>query len=849
MNGVAQSAFMEASQTVFKGECSVYLCDASGTPIISSPPVAGFSLGSLGNLKVTVAGKTLSLCDGDDAALLQASTSEEALNWGRFLTTSPLSNKLVVRETPATPLTMRPPSSSSAASSSSARKPPAAHRRLLVVPSGAGTEEQKGDEEQGEEAAVGEAAAAKSKSNAKPPAQAQGKGKGRAAAGTEADEDSSSSSSSSAAAAAAAAAALAAATNRVAQIEGRIRKVAEEYCRALWEREKTVVTECRQYRSRERKRVKAGYESLSDRLQTKVMLPSERTEEEAKLNAWLAEQLSVINKMAARREERAEADYERFRDAQYATLVKRQGKLQSALQQASRQLAALCTSGPAGAEAAAKAASLDDARRFERHEYRRALLGQDLDPKDIKLVLAQAKASGAEEEDLAKIAPPAVMGGRLASTLLSPQGPAGEPRDGDKIVIGGQGIEPETRVLLIVAGGALVLDRPVERAHPEGSWVRLFRSRANLQRDLDELAARGLGRERLSVEQQAVLMRVRLMIAATKRKWRAGASSSSSSFPHEAHEYLADHLHLHPDRVDTAASASIIQGGWRCAVRRRAMEDRFQKEAEKARREVEVVTRVQAVVRGRRGRRFAAWVMRRRLALAEKKAMKIIKEHLRVWVHRWRLRKTTHARLVSQCLGRGLQRRDELAAARRRQRVEQDQSYNVVAPSAVSSNRPGRAGRGLVGAHVTHSAPAGITEALAMHALSRVDERMRHGRIFSALTAKLLPQGLPQGLQGAGGARALGGAGAGAGAGGLGRLLAGTLQAGAEAVEAAAGTNRSQPKPPAPQAQARSVEAMKGEAMRRQAVRAFVQLKEREREQLRRVGGRQAGDDGMQEEG
>ena len=362
VNGVAQSAFMEASQTVFKGECSVYLCDASGTPIISSPPVAGFSLGSLGNLKVTVAGKTLSLCDGDDAALLQASTPEEALNWGRFLTTSPLSNKLVVRETPATPLTMRPPSSSSAASSSSARKPPAAHRRLLVVPSGAGTEEQKGDEEQGEEAAVGEAAAAKSKSNAKLPAQAQGKGKGRAAAGTEADEDSSS-------APPPPAAALATATNRVAQIEGRIRKVAEEYCRALWEREKTVVTECRQYRSRERKRVKAGYESLSDRLQTKVMLPSERTEEEAKLNAWLAEQLSVINKMAARREERAEADYERFRDAQYATLVKRQGKLQSALQQASRQLAALCTTGPAGAEAAAQAPSLDDARRFERHEY------------------------------------------------------------------------------------------------------------------------------------------------------------------------------------------------------------------------------------------------------------------------------------------------------------------------------------------------------------------------------------------------------------------------------------------------------------------------------------------------
>ena len=229
--------------------------------------------------------------------------------------------------------------------------------------------------------------------------------------------------------------------------------------------------------------------------------------------------------------------------------------------------------------------------------------------------------------------------------------------------------------------------------------------------------------------------------------------------------------------------------------------------------------------------------------------MQLIKEHLRVWVHRWRLRKALHARLVDQCLARGVQRREELAAARRRQRVEQDLSYNVIAPSAVASHGPGRAGHGLVGAHVTHSAPEGITEALAMHALSRVDERMRNGRIFSALAAKLLPQGLPQqggGSGGGGGARALGGTGAGAGAGGLGRLLVGTLQAGADAVEAAAGANK--PKPQAPQAQARSLEAMKGEALRRQAVRAFVQLKERERQ--RRGGGLEKGGyGGMQEEG
>ena len=67
------------------------------------------------------------------------------------------------------------------------------------------------------------------------------------------------------------------------------------------------------------------------------MLPSDRLGEEKKLNLWLEDQLRGIDKLAGRREERAEADYTRYREIEYARLVKGNNKQDAVLRVAVRK--------------------------------------------------------------------------------------------------------------------------------------------------------------------------------------------------------------------------------------------------------------------------------------------------------------------------------------------------------------------------------------------------------------------------------------------------------------------------------------------------------------------------------
>ena len=93
---VRQRCLLEGSQTLFKGELSVYLLNAKGEPFRDSP-VSQFLLGAVGELTVTVANRALSLQDNRYANMFECIDEDEAQEWAEYLCVSPMANRPIFR--------------------------------------------------------------------------------------------------------------------------------------------------------------------------------------------------------------------------------------------------------------------------------------------------------------------------------------------------------------------------------------------------------------------------------------------------------------------------------------------------------------------------------------------------------------------------------------------------------------------------------------------------------------------------------------------------------------------------------------------------------------------------------
>lgn len=663
MNGVPHRAYLESAQSVFKGNAHIYLCDSNGNALTQSEPLISFSLGSLGNLKVVLADKTLSLQDGDDAALLTTRTALDAQEWGAFLTASPLANKLTVREgarPPPTPPVMRAASYRSPRLGSRGRTD-GGSEVLLARPS-VSKDDRSDLPTHSENEEEGDA-------NVKiivEPRKTQ----------LVLDQEE-----------------YASVCALKERIEGKIKHNSEAYCIALWEKEKTVVGECRKFRGRERRRVRAAYDKLQERLQAKYVLPAERIEESVKLNDWLTEQLAGINRLSGRREERAELEFEKFREMEYSRLCKTNLKLDaqlgSVIAKRDRVAARLGMQDPVLPSVHFQAA--EDARRWERQEYLISILAQEADPKDIKLFLPDESL---EKPDFKKI------------------------MAGDKVVVG-TGEQEEVR--LIVIPQSLVLDRPFSLPHPEGTTVKFHKYKSNRPPELDPVLLLGLDPTKLTNKQRATITRMRLLMGQGKGR-------------------------TDEDRNDTSFCANIIQRAWRACVRRREVAAKLAEIRAARDRTKYLITKVQSIVRGRRGRRYCIWLMRRKLALAENMALFTIKLHLIMYAARWRRKRHYHEGVMEQCLERCLARRQKLILLRRKQAVDRSQIYRLAPPASRSKAVALVSGEAEItqlaaGEAHRHHAPEGMTDMLLNHALNKVDERMRHGDIMTAIRSRVLKKG------------------------------------------------------------------------------------------------------------
>ena len=393
------------------------------------------------------------------------------------------------------------------------------------------------------------------------------------------------------------------------------------------------------------------------------------------------------------------------------------------------------------------------------------------------------------------------------------------------------GAGPESRNL--ASPDHFVLDRPFTRASPAGTLVRLFRNKSNLPAThLDPLILLGLKQSALTKRQRAILARMRYVMAKGHR--------------------------TKEDLENTDFCAKIIQKACRDYLHRRAAyEAMLPIRAAKAR-ALQLITWVQAVVRGRRGRREVLVLMKRRIAVAEEFASFNLRMHMLMYICRFRRRKKAQLQDVVDCLAACLVRRAELVARRRREAITGLVLYGVARPgppvmavagarvglrgsadSPESANVSNAASPGLgsslysslsfsspalqphtLDPHGTHGsdmhAPLGITHALVAHALEELDERRRHGGLVKRIK------------------RGLGG-----GAGGLSRLIQGVLQVhdgdgevglaglgvgmGAGSSEYSATGRRGA----AGGLAASAVDVAAG-AVRRRAVAQFVMLKERE---------------------
>ena len=811
MNGAPHRAYLEAAQTVFKGEANLYLCDDADQPLMSSP-VISFSLGSVGNLKVIVADKSLSLMDGDDAALLTAVSAAEALEWGEFLTASPMANRLVVRaapKAPPTPPTRKTGNYRSPRLDSRGQQQRAGSAGLT----GTGRAEERVAESTTlhEHPADGDDAAhfsdeqkAEPESNVKAKTQEEQRRE-----------------------------AYQALCARATNIESRIRANSEGYCKALWDKEKAIVADCRAFRAKERRRVKAGYDRLTERLQAKEILPSERLEEEAKLNDWLSDQLAGINRIAARREERGEGEYEKFRDLEYSKLVKANEKLESTLRDVlvKRHLAAVLLGV---ADHDSKREADIEARRWEKTECLSSHLAQELDPKEIKVLLVDAWQKRVIPHG-SKI----MAGDRLVVVDTDTGTAAGKGTAGSE--------QEEWRV--VVVPEALVLDRPFSYPHAEGATVKIFRARDNAQLAMEEASMSKLGMQanKMTKQQKSAVTNLRLL--------------------------MKDHdvKHNHFAFLDPLFCTRVIQRNYRAYLHRKA--EHLRRSARD--RTLYLITKVQAIVRGRRDRRLSIALMKQTIQLAENMASFTLRLHFVMYLARWRRKRAYYKRVDKECLAACLRRRQELISLRKVQAVHQSVGFLrlLASPVALSGSGAGSgsragaasAGSGSGGATTAaavsvtaaaaaavpaktvpvlgpvsklplslmaagggppsagHAVPSGFTDARLHAAVHQREEKLRNGGLFSALAAP------GRGLR-----RLLGG-GATTGSGVLSAAAQhahGTSQGlsnGNAPVHAAAQAAQAVHARAHARSHGRSVEQLQSEEMRQRAVAHFVALKEEER--------------------
>ena len=250
ISGQPQAACMEARQTVFKGQVDIYLADTAGQAI-KSESLATFLLGGQGHLQVTVNGPRLGLQDGDTGALVNLRTPEEALEWATFLTSSPLAQQPIVRS-PRPPSTGQPRSKVSV---SGLRKGPGSRGTTPATnPNQAehvlfATNPNQADSSQAHnlQTSPPHPASTPTPNPPKPSRTETDRAQQQEKEESDIRKDQE---------------AYAQLNAKITEIEGRIKHNAEHYASVLWDKEKVVVAECRVFRAKERKRVRAGYERL-----------------------------------------------------------------------------------------------------------------------------------------------------------------------------------------------------------------------------------------------------------------------------------------------------------------------------------------------------------------------------------------------------------------------------------------------------------------------------------------------------------------------------------------------------------------------------------------------------------
>ena len=299
--GVRQRALLEASQTLFKGELSIFLLSDRGQPF-RERPVAVFLLGAVGELTVTLSGVNISLQDNRNACLLTCDEESQAEEWVEFLCASPMANKPILRNnTGLVP---------SGIPSAPVGLPPTA---VLQSPRGKSLFKDLKLDDDDER---------RSEGNPKQPGAGAGSGLGELNAADVAiegyDVDS---------------------RHNLPQhdlpailqeMEAKIEENVSTFEKKMQEKEEEMVKECKYMYKADKKKAKDDITALKKKLlSVPGQLPEELAKEERKLQIWLEQKNIKIEAIAAKRLAATEKAFDEFRHEEYERLCRVNNKIKA----------------------------------------------------------------------------------------------------------------------------------------------------------------------------------------------------------------------------------------------------------------------------------------------------------------------------------------------------------------------------------------------------------------------------------------------------------------------------------------------------------------------------------------